>query len=87
MTENNLMGDQLYKLRQERIKTGSYGKTAEEKDTAESQAMVELLRRNHDTMMLKYEQYRQRNEVLEKSTLDKEGLYLKIKTENDHLVD
>lgn len=56
MTENNLMGDQLYKLRQERIKTGSYGKTAEEKDTVESQAMVELLRRNHDTMMLKYEQ-------------------------------
>jgi hypothetical protein len=38
-------------------------------------------------MLQKYEQYRQRNEVLEKSTLDKEALYLKIKTENDHLVD
>jgi hypothetical protein len=49
--------------------------------------MIDLLKRNHDTMLQKYEQYRQRNEVLEKSTLDKEALYLKIKTENDHLVD
>ena len=87
MTENNLMGDQLYKLRQERIKSGGFGSPSDEKDSTESQAMVDLLKRNHDTMLQKYEQYRQRNEVLEKSTLDKEALYLKIKTENDHLVD
>jgi len=83
MTENNLMGDQLYKLRQERIKSGNFGSVSDEKDTTESQAMVELLKRNHDTMLQKYEQYRQRNEVLEKATLDKEALYLKIKSEND----
>jgi hypothetical protein len=66
---------------------GSFGSPTDEKDTTESQAMIDLLKRNHDTMLQKYEQYRQRNEVLEKSTLDKETLYLKIKTENDHLVD
>ncbi len=49
--------------------------------------MVQLLKRNHDTMLEKYELYRQRNEVLEKNALDKEALYLKIKNENDLLVD
>ena len=34
-------------------------------------------------MLEKYELYRQRNEILEKSYLDKEHLYLKIKSENE----
>jgi hypothetical protein len=38
-------------------------------------------------MMEKYELYRQKNEQLEKTTLEKESLYLKIKTENDELAD
>jgi hypothetical protein len=45
------MGDQLYKLRQERIKSGDYGQPSNEKDATESQAMVDLLKRNHDTML------------------------------------
>ena len=47
--------------------------------------MVELLKRNHDVMMEKYELFRQRNELLEKKTLDKETLYVQIKHENDEL--
>ena len=34
--------------------------------------MVELLKRNHDVMMEKYETYRIRNEGLEKKALEKE---------------
>lgn len=38
-------------------------------------------------MVEKYELYRQRNEQLEKTALEKEQLYLKIKSENDVLSD
>ena len=47
--------------------------------------MVELLKRNHDVMMEKYELFRQRNELLEKKSLDKETLYVQVKHENDQL--
>ena len=47
--------------------------------------MVELLKRNHDVMMEKYETYRVRNEGLEKKALEKENLYVVIKSENDNL--
>ena len=47
--------------------------------------MVELLKRNHDVMMEKYETYRLRNEGLEKKALEKENLYVVIKSENDKL--
>lgn len=47
--------------------------------------MVELLKRNHDVMMEKYETYRLRNEGLEKKALEKENLYIVIKGENDNL--
>ena len=47
--------------------------------------MVELLKRNHDVMMEKYETYRIRNEGLEKKALEKENLYVVIKSENDNL--
>lgn len=67
------------------MKQGNFN--GEQNDVVESTAMVELLKRNHDTMLEKYELYRQRNEVLEKNALDKEALYLKIKNENDLLVD
>jgi hypothetical protein len=38
-------------------------------------------------MVEKYELYRQRNDSLEKTTLEKEQLYLKIKSENDVISD
>ena len=47
--------------------------------------MVELLKRNHDVMMEKYETYRIRNEGLEKKALEKENLYVVIKSDNDKL--
>jgi len=47
--------------------------------------MVELLKRNHDVMMEKYETYRVRNETLERKALEKENLYVVIKGENDNL--
>jgi hypothetical protein len=84
MAENNTMCDQIYKLRQDKFHKGHQTTDA---DQNESGNVVELLRRNHDTMLEKYELYRQRNEVLEKSYLEKEQLYMKIKGENDHLSD
>ena len=49
--------------------------------------MVDLLKRNHDVMMEKYELYRQRNETLEKAALDREQLHSKMKSECDNLAD
>jgi hypothetical protein len=47
--------------------------------------MVEVLRRNHDAMMLKYETYRQRNDELEGEVFDKKKLHSSIRAENDNL--
>jgi chromosome segregation ATPase len=47
--------------------------------------MVEVLRRNHDAMMLKYETYRQRNEELEADVFEKKKTYSQIKSANDSL--
>ena len=49
--------------------------------------MVDLLKRNHDVMMEKYELYRQRNETLEKAGLDREALHQKMKSECDNMAD
>jgi hypothetical protein len=70
MAENNTMCDQIYKLRQDKFTKGHQQPT--DTDQNESTQVDELLRRNHDTMLEKYELYRQRNEVLEKSYLEKE---------------
>lgn len=51
----------------------------------EKDKMVELLKRNHDVMMEKYETYRVRNDTLEKKAQEKENLYVVIKAENDKL--
>lgn len=37
--------------------------------------MVQLLKRNHDVLMEKYELYRAQNQELEKVALEKERLY------------
>jgi len=49
--------------------------------------MVELLKRNHDCMMQKYELFRQRNETLEQDNVTKTNLYTHIKSENEVLAD
>lgn len=47
--------------------------------------MVEMLKRNHDIVVEKYEMQRQRVEGLEKTAHDKERLYNEIKGENDQI--
>ena len=54
-------------------------------EKAEKDKMVELLKRNHDVMMEKYEVFRVRNENLEKTVTQKEQLYVEIKGENDKI--
>lgn len=49
--------------------------------------MLALIRKNYDFMLEKYELFRHRNETLEKAMLDKEALFLKTKSENEHLSD
>ena len=80
--ENNMVCEQLLKFKQAATPQENRNPNASEPD-----AFVDLLKRNHDVMMEKYELYRQRNEQLERTTLEKESLYLKIKTENDVLAD
>ena len=47
--------------------------------------LVELLKRNHDVMVDKFEEQRQRNEMLEKTAIEKERLYHEIKLDNDQI--
>ena len=54
-------------------------------DKVQKDKMMELLKRNHDVMMEKYEVYAERNKTLEKKALDKEQLYVSIKSENENL--
>lgn len=54
-------------------------------DKIQKDKMVELLKRNHDVMMEKYEVYCERNKTLEKTALEKEQLYVSIKSENETL--
>lgn len=49
--------------------------------------MLALIRKNYDFMHEKYELFRHRNETLEKAIIDKEALFLKTKSENEHLSD
>jgi len=41
--------------------------------------MVDLLKRNHDTLLEKYELFRQRNQSLEKTAIEKENLYNEVR--------
>jgi len=47
--------------------------------------MVQLLKRNHDTLMEKYELFRQRNESLEKLAVERETLSNDLKLQTDKL--
>ena len=101
LSENNIMSQELYQLKSKALATSSDGARdanltpdlgqntgANEMDVAErvqKDKMVELLKRNHDVMMEKYETYRVRNDALEKKAMEKENLYVVIKAENDKL--
>ena len=49
--------------------------------------MLALIRKNYDFMTEKYELFRHRNETLEKAIIEKEALFFKTKSENEHLSD
>ena len=84
--ENSNLAQQLFKASQGNTAAGPaavdnsrlFGR--DERDQ-----LVELLKRNHDIVVEKYEMQRQRNEGLEKAATEKERLYLEIKQENDGL--
>ena len=45
--------------------------------------MIQLLKRNHDTLLEKYELFRQRNESLEKLAVEKEQMFNEAKIDQD----
>lgn len=70
--------------------TGENGKLAmssdEEKiERIQKDQMVQLLKRNHDVLLEKYELFRSRNESLEKLAVEKESLYNDMKINADKL--
>ena len=90
--ENSNMAQQLLTLKSHSLNQAHN----EPKATIESEAnklfgrderdhLVELLKRNHDVMVDKYEEQRQLNQMLDKNSSEKERLYNEIKLENDHL--
>jgi len=92
------MSEQLYSIKSRALvadndrQTPDLGQNARDgyfdldvSEKVQKDKMVELLKRNHDVMMEKYETYRARNESLEKRALEKENLYVVIKAENDNL--
>lgn len=76
-----MLCSQLHKAKKQTIGGG------EDENSNPNEEMVDLLKRNHDVMMEKYELYRQRNETLEKAALDREQLHSKMKSECDNLAD
>ena len=86
------MSEQLYQLKSKSLNdkeaTEAVNDTKldfEYADKVQKDKMVELLKRNHDVMMEKYEVYSERNKTLEKKALEKEQLYVTIKSENETL--
>ena len=83
------MSEQLYQLKSKGLDkeapASEEGLDFNHADKIEKDKMVELLKRNHDVMMEKYEVYSERNKMLEKKTLEKEQLYVSIKAENESM--
>ena len=81
------MSEQLYQLKSRGLDkeapASEEGLDFNHADKIEKDKMVELLKRNHDVMMEKYEVYSERNKTLEKKALEKEQLYVSIKAENE----
>lgn len=91
--ENSDLSQQIYVLRTKfspdgaQIKDGSRILTADEEkiQTIQRDQMVELLRRNHDVLMEKYELVRRQHEALEKTSAQKEELFNKMQVETEQL--
>lgn len=85
ISECSNLAQQLYHLKGRDDGTAAGGDQRYAGARDEKDHMVELLKRNHDIVVEKYEIQRQRNESLEKTALEKERLYNEIKIENDQL--
>ena len=90
--ENNLMSQQLFQMKSKSLQDREEAEGEndpkldfEYADKVQRDKMVELLKRNHDVMMEKYEVYAERNKILEKKALEQEKLYVTIKAENEDL--
>ena len=92
--ENSNMAQQLLSLKTHSLNNNNDMMQHHPKSTIESEAnklfgkderdhLVELLKRNHDVMVDKYEEQRQLNQMLDKNSSEKERLYNEIKLEND----
>lgn len=89
ITENNTLSEQFHKFKV-RVSQGENADPNSEvilEEKVHKDKMVELLKRNHDVMLEKYEIYRQRNEQLEQQNLEREKLYNTARNENDSLSD
>ena len=81
--ENSNLAQQLYQLKAHTVEAPASpleGRFRDERDQ-----LVEMMKRNYDVVVEKFELQRQRNEGLEKAAIEKERLYLEIKAENDTL--
>ena len=90
--ENNLMSQQLFQMKSKSLQDREEAEGEsdpkldfEYADKVQRDKMVELLKRNHDVMMEKYEVYAERNKILEKKALEQEKLYVTIKAESEDL--
>ena len=90
--ENNLMSQQLFQMKSKSLQDREEAEGEndpkldfEYADKVQRDKMVELLKRNHDVMMEKYEIYAERNKILEKKALEQEKLYVTMKAENEDL--
>jgi chromosome segregation ATPase len=91
--ENSDLSQQLYVLRTKfspdgaQIGDGTRILTADEEkiQTIQKDQMVELLKRNHDVLMEKYELVRRQHDALERSSMQKEELFNKMQAETEQL--
>ena len=86
--ENQTLAQHLYNVKSSALNAKLHDEAPsapEGKRWDERDQLVELLKRNHDVIVEKYEMQRQHHDALEKNALDKERLYNEIKQENDQL--
>ena len=83
--ENSGFSQQLYVLKTKFQGEGALTSDQEKIERIEKDQMVQILKRNHDMLMEKYEIFRNRNESLEKMAVEKESLYNEIKIDFDKL--
>ena len=88
--ENSHLAQQLYHFKTQTLDKG--GSSLDSGPDAHSKLirderdhLMELMKRNHDIVVEKYEVQRQRNDSLEKLAIEKERLYNEIKIENDQI--